>query len=194
MNRSILKSILSSTLLVLGAGYMGIASAHCPNNLTLAAAQDAADVYRIMCSNGDGSPEAPSLNPTTKLFTRINLQSATVVGESVAVQLGREGFTQSVQVTDTSTGAATGPAPACTTSTASGQTALTPGGVGAGNGEYNILVNKRGTGAKTYGLIFHCQDNVGIETVTTEVHSGFAAPEITGNSTLSPDIDLAINR
>lgn len=188
MNRLILKSILSLTLL-LSTGFMGVAAAHCLNNFTLAAAQDAADVYRVMCSSGDGSSEAPSLLSTNRLFARINLQSATVVGESIALQIGREGFTQSVIVSDTTTGPVIGPAPACTTTTASGLNALV-----AGNGQYNILVNKRGTGVKIYGLIFDCLDVNGVATSISEVHSGSSAPELAGNNALSPDIDLAINR
>ena len=199
MNRMLLKSIVTSSALMAAIGYTGIASAHCFDNLGLAASAGSADVYRVHCFK-DTSGASPSMNDTSKLFTRVQLQSATVAGQSVGAQIGKEGSTQSTLVTDASftTGDVTDPTglEICDAPNASRQTALV-----GGNGDYNILISKRGGSAKTYGMVFHCQDTGGIETGTSEVINGFTSPELAGNATFangvtptSADIDLIIDR
>lgn len=195
MNRQTLKTALATSALLLAAGYTQMASAHCYDNRFLAASAGSADLYRIRCATGTGGPGDPSLLATNKLFARVDLQTATVVGQAVALQLGREGVAPnaSVLVSD-ATGVAGGTTDpvgdgSCLAYNASGQTALV-----RGNGDYNILVSKIGGNAKTYGIVFHCQDVNGLETHTTEVANGFASPELAGNASLSPDIDLLIDR
>lgn len=190
MNRMLLKSIVTSSALMAAIGYTGIASAHCYDSRGLAASAGSADLYRVKCFT---DPGAASPNPTSKLFARVQLQSATVAGQSVGAQIGKEGSTQSTLVTDASFTAGditdTFLDGSCAATGASGQTALV-----AGNGDYNILISKRGGSAKTYGIVFHCQDTGGIETGTSEVVVGSGVLELTGNSSLTPDIDLLIDR
>lgn len=196
MNNLFLKTIVIPAALLASVGYTGIVSAHCRDGLTLPTSAGGADLYRVKCFT---DPGADSPNPASKLFAKVQLQSATVVGQSVGLQIGKEGFTQSILVTDASftAGDVTDPLgdESCTAPNASGQTALIPvPDSNGGNGDYNILVSKRGGSAKTYGLVFHCQDTAGAHTGTSEVVAGSAASELTGNSSLTPDIDLLINR
>ncbi|GAB6141039.1 hypothetical protein JCM14076_17680 [Methylosoma difficile] len=187
--KSLAIKTLTSSLLLIAAGYTGMASAHCLNE-TLGASAIAADLYRISCLSGDGSDEAPSLLATRKLAVQPNKVS----GNNVTVQIGREGFTPSSQSTDSSTGTAINLA-TCTAPSLGTQVTLDPVAQGAadGNGDYNILVNKNGSTATSYGLVFHCQDAAGVHTTTQEVVAGSAAPELAGNTAISPDIDIEID-
>ncbi len=190
------KTALALTATLIVTGHAEFAAAHCRDNLQLGSSRGAVDLYRVRCANGDGSEEAPSLLATNKLFARIDHQQATVAGQSVSVQIGREGTAPnaSVLVTD-ATGVVGGTTGGgineweCPAVNASGQTALI-----RGNGNYNILASKTGTATMNYGLVWHCQDINGMETVTTEVVAGGAAPELAGNSGLTSEIDLLIDR
>ena len=161
------------------SAFAGSASAHCLTGRTLGAATSAVDLYRVKCFD-DGAGNADHLDAL------INLQAG---GSSVRAQIAREGFSPSGISTDATNGA--------TNCAAATNITLDPSAqlVGAsGNGDYNILVNKTGTTAKTYGLVFHCETSGNVETGTSEVISGSAAPELAGNAALGGDIDLIIDQ
>jgi hypothetical protein len=195
MNKQLKTAGITLASLLLVAVYAGEAAAHCRDNQSLGTSRGAVDTYRILCSTGDGSDEAPSLLPTSKLFVRVDNQQATVAGRSVSAQIGRDGAAPnaSVLVTDASgvVGSTTGPNPSCPATNASGQTALI-----RGNGQYDIVISKTGTAAMNYGMVWHCQDVNGLETLTTEIVPGAGATELAGNATVpfTPDLDFIINR
>jgi hypothetical protein len=191
-------ALLAATVLSVSA-YAGLASAHCHDE-TFGAAVQNADLYRVHCDTGDGSAEAPSLLVTDHLFARV-IRTPVLAGAGTAyAQIGKEGFSPSAISTDT-----------VATAGASCATPLTPGGwvklnpnaqlAGAsGNGDYNILVNKSAAVALSYSMEFHCTDStqnvtptVASHTVTMEVIPGGAAPELGGNSLMTPDIDMLID-
>jgi hypothetical protein len=183
-----------------------LASAHCYDGLALAqnsgTAPVAADLYRVQCykaSVADGSDGgATVLSNTTKLIAVVNSHS----GSAVSVRIAREGFTPSAVYTDSTPNATNWNATTCLAPGAPtnfnqwavlNPTTVAQGSAANGNGDYNILVTKATTAAATYGLAFHCQDTGTAHTGTREVHSGSAAPELTGNTAVSPDIDILID-
>ncbi len=195
MKNKIVTTFLALASLLFAVSYANIAFAHCRDNQSLGTSRGAVDTYRILCSTGDGSAEAPNLLPTNKLFVRVDNQQATVAGQSVSAQIGRDGAAPntSVLVTDASgvAGSTTGPGFSCPAPNASGQTALV-----RGNGQYDIVISKTGTATMNYGMVWHCQDVNGIETLTTEIALGAPPAELAGNSTVpfTPELDFIINR
>lgn len=174
-----IKPALLAAAVLSASAYTGLSSAHCLTGRALGAATSAVDLYRVKCFN-DGSGDADHIDAL------VNLEAG---GSSVRAQIAREGFAPSAISTDT-TNAATNCAAATTiTLDPSAQQAGA-----SGNGDYNILVNKTSTTAKTYGLVFHCETSGNVETGTSEVHTGSAAPELAGNAALGGDIDLLIDQ
>jgi len=197
-------TILAAAVLSMSA-YTGLASAHCFNQ-TLSAASYSADLYRVQCYTAPVGTSGSNINaPAYKLTAQAYLNT----GNPVRVQIGREGFRPSPIAQDATTGntlllepdpnaCLTGSGgigvPSASVSLLPPDTATQPGTTAVdGNGDYNILVNKNGGTFTNYGLIFHCQNISGVHTGTREVHPGSAAPELAGNSSISPDIDLIID-
>ncbi|MBK8816775.1 MAG: hypothetical protein IPN42_15280 [Methylococcaceae bacterium] len=178
------KTVLLTASVLSISAFAGLASAHCLTGRTLAAATSAVDLYRVKCFD-DGPGNADHIDAL------INNEAG---GASVRAQIAREGFRPSGISTD-STSAATNCAAATNITLDPNDPVTQPGTTAVnGNGDYNILVNKTSSTAKTYGLVFHCETSGNVETGTSEVHAGSAAPELAGNAALGGDIDLIIDQ
>ncbi|NOU21242.1 MAG: hypothetical protein HOO93_05535 [Methyloglobulus sp.] len=164
------------------SGFTGLASAHCVEGETIASGGANADLYRVNCATGDGSAEAPSTNATDHL--KVIARKETAASNTIVAQIAREGYTPSLTSEDSTYAAAT----SCALET-NGGTART---LVAGNGDYNILVTRKGTSVSTYDLIFHCEDSGNVHTITQEVIPGTAG-ELTSGSLTSTDADFLID-
>ncbi|NOU21041.1 MAG: hypothetical protein HOO93_04495 [Methyloglobulus sp.] len=212
------KTALASSILLLSAGFAGVASAHCfnANNsqpLKLGSATNTHDLYRVQCfNNGAGDAD--------RVEAAVQKQSANFSGFGVRVQIAREGYTPSAIVSDT--GYASGDSldlegefgEEC--SVVPGSTSASPFAVlqphlqagtpneaadaGNANGDYNILVDKTNAHvfSQNYGMIFHCLAADGAETGTAQVVANGRTPELFGNDEFGPadetDIDLLIDQ
>lgn len=185
---------------VLALGYSGLASAHCKNftdplqphaqlklgNIGPVNAGNA-DVYRFRCFN-DGNGNAVS----------IQYQVLSQVGGDVSAQAVSQGGSAGIIVTDTTSSAGAyfdeTPGADCAYTGAGAPSSLATKAV-TGNGNQTLVVSRSGTNAGTareYGVLFHCMGPT-VETGTVEIHVG-SVGELTGNSTLTPDVDLIIDR
>lgn len=191
---------------VLAVGYSGLASAHCKNLTDVPAIPQLklgnigpvnagnADVFRFRCFN----------NGTNGNPVNIQYQVLSQVGGDVSAQGVSQGGTTGAIVTDAAStaGAFFDDANGCAYTGAGAPSALATKAV-AGAGNQTLVVSRSGTNAATarnYGVLFHCTGTTEFpagsgefETGTAEVHAG-SVGELTGNATLTPDIDLIMDR
>lgn len=208
------KTALASSILLVSAGFAGVASAHCfnANNsqpLKLGSATNTHDLYRLQCFNDGVNGDAD------RVESAVQKQSANITGLGVRVQIAREGYAPSAIVSDT--GFASGDSidtETCTAAAGSTPTSafaiLQPhlqagapnaaADAGNANGDYNILVDKTNLHvvSQNYGIIFHCLNADGEETGTAQVVANGRTPELFGNNDFGPedesDIDLLIDQ
>ena len=208
------KTALASSILLVSAGFAGVASAHCfnANNsqpLKLGSATNTHDLYRLQCFNDGVNGDAD------RVEAAVQKQSTNITGLGVRVQIAREGYAPSAIVSDT--GFKTGDSIDDTTCTAavgstptSALAVLQPqlqagapnaaADAGNANGDYNILVDKTNAHvlSQNYGIIFHCLNAAGDETGTAQVVANGRTPELLGNDEFGPastaDIDLEIDQ
>lgn len=204
------KTALASSILLISAGFAGVASAHCFNSdgnqpLKLGSATNTHDLYRLQCfDDGNGNAD--------RVEAAVQKQGANVSGLGVRVQIAREGYSPSAIKQDTgytsgdsideaSCTAAAGSSP--TSPFAVLQPQLQSGSpVTDANGDYNILVDKTDLHvvSQRYGIIFHCLNAAGEETGTAQVADNTRPPELSGNTTFQEipgteaDIDLLIDQ
>ena len=202
------KTALASSLLLVSAGFAGVASAHCFNSdgnqpLKLGSATNTHDLYRLQCFN-DGNGDAD------RVEAAVQKQSANVSGLGVRVQIAREGYSPSAIKQDTGYSSGDEIDEASCTATGSPASAfavLQPqlqadSPVTDANGDYNILVDKTNLHpvSQSYGIIFHCLNAAGEETGTAQVADNARPPELVGNSFFQEepgteaDIDLLIDQ
>jgi hypothetical protein len=202
------KTALASSILLVSAGFAGVASAHCFNSsatnaLRLGSATNTHDLYRLQCFN-DGNGDAD------RVEAAVQKQSANVSGLGVRVQIAREGYSPSAIKQDigytsgdsideascTAAGSPASPFAVLQPQTQSGSP------VTDANGDYNILVDKTDLHvvSQRYGIIFHCLNAAGEETGTAQVADNTRPPELVGNTTFQEepgteaDIDLLIDQ
>jgi hypothetical protein len=185
-------ALLAAAVLSISA-YTGLASAHCFNGEMISSTTTQHDLFSVHCDVGVG------------LLARVNNQ---VGGGTVTLEIAKPGFQPKLTSDAVSGGAINlatciAPAPSAAVTLRGGS-----GAINSSKGDYNILVSKTGA-VKTYGVIFHCVDNAGVEVApaaaTHEVSVGInLAPfgvvpnvidplEIVRNNLYSPDIDLTID-
>lgn len=214
MNTLFKKTALASSILLVSAGFAGVASAHCFNAngnqpLKLGSATNTHDLYRLQCFNDGENGDAD------RVEAAVQKQSANLSGLGVRVQIAREGYAPSAIKSDTnyksgdsidteSCTAAAGSTP--TSALAVLQPQLQAGvpnaaaDAGNANGDYNILVDKTDLHvvSQNYGIIFHCLNAAGDETGTAQVVANGRTPELSGNNAFGPeddsDIDLLIDQ
>jgi hypothetical protein len=159
------------------SSFSGMVSAHCFNGSSVAAAASNDDVYQVQCDAA-----------TTKLQVSVNNQTA----GTVRAQIGKPGYNPSALITDNTNSGTINLATCAVPAAVAAQTTTLTGGKGV----YTIVVDHTDAVAKTYGLSFHCQDNAGVHTGTTEVIND-VDDAVGAGGPVSPapgDIHLIINQ
>lgn len=168
MKKSILKAILTSSALLVVAGYSMLAQAHCIDAQTLTTNSTHArqyDVYVLSCPAG-----------SDHLFAGVSRTAGTGAGNAgLNLEIGKD--ESAAAVFDNSTNAAH----TCATA----NTGFATTSLAKGAGQYTVVVSKDTTSNNTYSLLFHCEDAAGNE---IDVPYGVFPGGLFGN-----DIDRIMN-
>lgn len=170
------KTALLAAAILFVSAYAGLASAHCFNGSSVAAAASNDDLYQVQCDAA-----------STKLEVSINNQTA----GSVRAIVAKPGYNPLTAIDTSNSGTINLVTCAVPAPLAAQKVTLS-----GGKGVYSILVDHTDAVAKTYGVSFHCLNAANVHTGTTSVIHD-ADDLVGGGGPVSPalgDIHLIVNQ